>query len=65
MLQFTSVSDMNSLEDEFLQYQLLETSHVEEAVWHAALVVDDDSTQHYRMDIVWTHLSHMRIQIIL
>ncbi len=21
---------------------------------------DDDSTQHYRMDIVWTHLSQMR-----
>ncbi len=23
------------------------------------MVVDDDSTQHYRMDIVWTHLSQM------
>ncbi len=34
--------------------------HVEEAVWQAALVVDDDSNQHCRMDIVWKHLSEMR-----
>lgn len=62
LLQYTSASDVNALEDEFLQYQLLEKSHIPDTVWQAALVVDDDSTntQHYRMDIIWAHISQMR-----
>lgn len=60
LLQFTSASEVNSLEDEFLQYQLLEKSHIEDNVWQAALVVDDESSQHHRLDKVWAHLSQMR-----
>ncbi len=60
LLQFTSASDVNFLEDEFLQYQLLDKSNIPENVWQKALVVDDETNQHHRMDIVWTHLSQMR-----
>ena len=60
MLQYTSAPDVNALEDEFLQYQLLEQFHIPDTVWQAALVRDDENTQHHRMDIVWAHISQMK-----
>ena len=46
------------MEDEFLQYQLLQETATPETVWQAALVTSDKvtQTQNHRMDIICSHL---------
>jgi len=59
LLPLDSAVDLNKLEEEFLDYQLKERAELPENVWESALVVDGES-QHYRMDVVWSHLSTMK-----
>ena len=54
LLPYSSPRDANALEDEFLQYQLLDQSKIPEHVWQAALVQDEETT-HYRLDVLWTY----------
>ena len=57
-----SISSPSDVEEEFLQYQLLERNEISEDVWKAALVVNDcnDGIQYYRMDVVWNYLRSLR-----
>ena len=50
---------MNKLGEEFLDYQLMEHTRVPKNVWQSALVIGEES-QHYRMDVIWGHLSTMK-----
>ena len=60
-------SSMSKLQEEFIEYQLLEQSDIPDWVWREALVNvtetddgDEQSVQRYRMDMVWGYISTMR-----
>ena len=60
LLPYASAVELNKLEEEFLDYQLMEYTEVPESVWASAVVVDEESRQHHRMDILWAYLSTMK-----
>ena len=65
LLQFSSAQDLNSLEDEFLRYQILKDTDTPEHVWKEALVVEDkeqdtEKNRKYRMDVIWSYLSTLK-----
>lgn len=41
LLQYSSAQNLNSLEDDFLRYQMMKDTDVPEHVWKEALVVED------------------------
>ena len=49
-MQYSSAADLDKFGEEFIDYQLMELKEVPESVLKPALVVDDEKTQHYRMD---------------
>ena len=53
------MTEWNKLEEEFLEYQLLEQSQIPESVWESALVVDGD-LQYHRIDELWAYISTMK-----
>lgn len=59
LLPFSTVTELNKLEEEFLDYQLLEQSQIPESVWESALVVDGES-QYYRADELWAYMSTIK-----
>ena len=62
VLKYSSVEDLNSIEEEFIQYQMLADNEIPQKVWDAALVVEDKDKDicKYRMDIIWSYLSGAR-----
>jgi len=62
VLKYSSAEDLNSIEEEFIQYQMLEDNEIPQKVWDAALVVEDkdEDIRKYRMDIIWSYLSGAR-----
>lgn len=54
-------SKLNQLQEEFIDYQLMESNEVPDDVWEAALVKDDSEKeiQYHRMDIIWASLASM------
>ena len=52
---------MDRLQEEFLDYQLLEKSDIPSGVWEEAIVYEEgegeEKKQHHRMDTVWGYLS--------
>lgn len=59
MLPYTSATEANKLEEEFLQYQLMTEAEVPAHVWESALVVDGE-TRYYRMDTIWAFLRSLK-----
>ena len=60
-----SCEDLNSLQEEFISYQLLNEDDIPKLVWDDACVVekDDDGNEvkkYYRMDVIWGYLSTMK-----
>ena len=57
---------MDSLHEEFIEYQVLDNAVLTEAQWNEALVcvsgADDDTpgTKYYRMDIIWGFISELK-----
>ena len=51
-LPFSTVTELNELEEEFLEYQFLEQSQIPESVWESALVVKGES-RYYRAEELW------------
>lgn len=58
LFNFSSSSvELSNLEDEFLNYQMLEESDIPVSVWQSALVEEkEDGRQYYRMDVIWSYL---------
>ena len=54
-------AQMDRLQEEFLDYQLLEKSDIPTGVWEEAIVYEEgegeEKKQHHRMDTVWGYLS--------
>ena len=62
LLSFQLPKELDSLHEEFLDFQLLCNDEIPESVWKSSVVQDDadsDITRH-RMDIIWHYLSSMR-----
>lgn len=62
LLQYASVQDLNKLEEEFLQYQLMNDSDIPFQIWQEALVKEDkdDDVRKYRMDVIWSFLNTIK-----
>lgn len=58
-LPYGSPQELDHLQEEFIEYQLLEESDIPQDVWKKATVVDGEHTYH-RMDVLWHHISNMR-----
>ena len=56
VLKYSTSAELNRVEDEFLEYQLLQETTIPETVWQAALV----KTHHHRMNVIWSHLMKMK-----
>lgn len=60
LLQFTP-AQMDMLQEEFVDYQLLQKSDIADVVWKEALVYEDENEkQYYRMDVIWGYISNVR-----
>ena len=59
LLPFSTVTELNKLEEEFLEYQLLERSQIPESVWESALVVEGES-QYYRASELLAYMNTMK-----
>ena len=56
-----SASQLNELDNQFLQYQLLQDKDIPQSVWDEATIVDvGDNTKYYRMDVLWGHISKIK-----
>lgn len=55
-------SDQDKLEQEFLEYQLLNEQDIPQLIWNEALVYEDDErgVKHYRMDTIWGYLGNIK-----
>lgn len=60
LLPFSSATELDKLGEEFINYQLLQQSSIPDSVWESALVHEDDTIKHHRMDIIWGHMSKMK-----
>ncbi len=58
VLHLKDSHEMDRLQEEFLEYQLLEEKNIPESTWKEALVYDDqdNGVKRYRMDIIWGYL---------
>ena len=59
LLPFSTVTELNKLEEEFLEYQFLEQSLIPESVWESASVVEWE-LRYYRADELWAYMSTMQ-----
>ena len=63
MAQFTP-AQMDELQEEFVDYQLLEKSDIPDAVWEEAIVYEEktegEDKQYHRMDMIWGYLSGVK-----
>ena len=55
-------SDMNKLQDQFLDYQLLKKQDIPKSTWEEALVYEDreHGIKHYRMDSIWGYIGSLK-----
>ena len=62
LLPFSSQSNINKLETEFLQYQLMDRKEIPDDIWKAALVVEDSEAEvcYYRMDVIWNYMKSIQ-----
>lgn len=61
ILNFTN-SEMDKLQEEFVDYQLLEKRDIPESIWKEALVYEDEENdiKHYRMDVIWGYIDRLK-----
>lgn len=61
-LPFQSARELDSLLEEFIDFQLMQDSDIPQCVWDKSTVVVNEASgiTHHRMDIIWHHLSTMK-----
>lgn len=59
LLPYITVTEINIIQEEFLDWQLMETNEIPSSVWESALIVDGH-VKHYRMDVLWSFLGKMK-----
>lgn len=61
-MNITNPEDLETLQEEFLDYQTLQDSEIREEIW-AEATIKDGSTSNVRPDILWAFLSTMKCSI--
>ena len=59
MLPYEATAELDKLEEEFLDYQLMDNTDIPNDVWDSAVTKVDEAQKHYRMDMIWNYLSSM------
>ncbi len=59
ILNFTP-SDLDRLQEEFLDYQILSKTDIPSTIWEEATVHEDDSVSHHKMDMIWGFIHTIR-----
>ena len=63
LLNFSPIQ-MDKLQEEFIQYQLLERSDIPDMIWTQALIKEeregDDKVEYFRMDVIWAYLMGLK-----
>lgn len=62
MLPFGTPCELDGVLEEFVDYQMLQDDDIPSDIWERAAIAVDEGTSvtHYRMDIIWNHLSSMK-----
>lgn len=62
LLPFSSGSELTKLNEEFVDYQLLDDGIIPQSIWDKATVLinEESGEKKYRMDVIWHYLSNMR-----
>ena len=60
------IINFDSLYEEFVDYQTITNYSIGESVWQEAKVIDSKDEDgyekvHYRIDILWWHLAHLKV----
>lgn len=57
-----SAPELEMMQEEFIEYQLLEHSNIPDSVWEEAKLKDDsDQASAFRMDVIWGYLSSLKL----
>ena len=59
MLPYETTAELDKLEEEFLDYQLMENAEIPNDIWESAVTKVDEAQKYYRMDMIWNYLSSM------
>ena len=58
---FRDAQVINTLQQQFISYQLLEDSDIPPKVWEDATVKVDEQTSHIRIDVIWNHIFNIKV----
>ena len=61
MLPYESPKELDLLSEEFTEYQLLQDADIPQDIWDKAAVVVKEGETYHRMDVLWHHLSSVRV----
>ena len=57
LLQFAPTK-LDRLQEQFIDYQLLENSHIPQHVWKEAIIAENKiRTEHHKTDLIWGHIA--------
>ncbi|KAL2091672.1 hypothetical protein ACEWY4_013935 [Coilia grayii] len=63
LLPYDEPKEQDQLNDEFLEYQMMEETHIPDAIWRDAVVRQSEDGEYHRMDRLWAHLSTVKNRI--
>ena len=60
LLPYSSPQEHDKLDEELIEYQLLDDSEIPESVWKSATIQENESVTYYRMDVIWHYLANLK-----
>ena len=63
LLPFQDYEPASTLEDEFIQYQLLNQKDIPQYVWNDAICSTSGEKDYYRMDKIWAHIASLKCSV--
>ena len=60
LLPYSSPQEHDKLDEELIEYQLLDDSEIPESVWKSATIQEDESVTYCRMDVIWHSLANLK-----
>ncbi|CAM4273024.1 unnamed protein product [Leuciscus chuanchicus] len=63
LLPYDELREQDHLNDEFLEYQMMEEKDIPDAIWRDAVVRESAHGEYHRMDRIWAYLSTVKNRI--
>lgn len=63
LLPYDELREQDHLNDEFLEYQMMEEKDIPDAIWRDAVVRESPDGEYHRMDRIWAYLSTVKNRI--